>query len=109
MNGIIRNIIPTVLCVALGFGTPAVLAKNQCKGMSKSACTADESCSWVKGYVSKSGNKVDPYCRVKAKKKKAGEKQSGDKDKGNKAQKSKGDDKGKKKMKEQEKKQGKDS
>jgi hypothetical protein len=63
--------------------------------MSKPACTTDESCTWVKGYITKSGNKVDPYCRVKAKKKQASEK-TGPKEKAKNTDKAKGTDKGQK-------------
>jgi hypothetical protein len=76
MNGLIRSIIPAILSLSLGLAAPAVSAKGECKGMSKSACSADKSCSWVKSYVTKTGKKVGPYCRIAAGKKKAGEKKS---------------------------------
>ncbi|MEN8178403.1 MAG: chromosome partitioning protein ParB [Pseudomonadota bacterium] len=96
MNGLIRSIIPAVVCLSLGLGATAAVAKSECKGMSKSACSADKSCSWVKGYVTKSGNKVDPYCRVKANKKKATDKKSEAKKQSKKAEKSMKAEKGKK-------------
>ncbi|MDJ0806022.1 MAG: hypothetical protein QNJ78_04235 [Gammaproteobacteria bacterium] len=82
MNGLIRSILPTVICLTLGLGSTSVIAEGQCKGKSKSACSSDGSCTWVKGYVNKAGKKVDPYCRVKAKKKKTGEKKSASKQQG---------------------------
>ena len=89
MNGLIRSIIPAILSLSLGLAAPAVIAKGECKGMSKSACSADESCSWVKSYVTKTGKKVGPYCRVAAGKKKAVEKKSESKKQTQKADKSK--------------------
>ena len=46
----------------------SVFAAKSCKEMSKSSCEKSTSCSWVKGYTTKKGNKVDAYCRNKAKK-----------------------------------------
>lgn len=46
----------------------------ECKGMTKTACTKATACTWVKGYTTKTGTKVDSYCRnagKKASKKKA--------------------------------------
>jgi len=102
MNGLIRSIIPAVVCVTLGLGATSAMAAGQCKGLSKSACSADSSCSWVNSYVTKSGKKVDSYCRVRAGKKQAVDKQSGSKgqtkkaDKGKEAEKSKKTEKSKK-------------
>ena len=45
-----------------------IFAKS-CKEMSKSTCTTASSCTWVKGYTTKKGNKVSAYCRNKASKK----------------------------------------
>ena len=52
----------------------AVLLSNPvyakvCKGMSNSECSSSASCSWIKGYKTKSGSKVNAYCRNKASKK----------------------------------------
>lgn len=38
-------------------------ANAECKGSSKSACSASKNCTWVKGYTAKSGKKVQAYCR----------------------------------------------
>ena len=60
-----------VSAVTLSFvliAAPAVYAKA-CKGLSKTACSNSNSCSWTKGYTTKKGVKVDSYCRNKPGKK----------------------------------------
>ena len=39
----------------------------ECKGSSKSSCSTNSSCTWVKGYSKKDGAKVRGYCRSKGK------------------------------------------
>lgn len=36
-----------------------------CKGKSKSACSSNDSCSWVNSYKTKKGNSVKAFCRAK--------------------------------------------
>ncbi len=114
MNGLIRSIIPAVICFTLGLGATSAIAEGQCKGLSKSACSADSACSWIKSYVTKNGKKVDAYCRVKAGKKQAVDKksesnsQSKKADKGKEAEKSKKTEKTKQQVKEQKKKESKE-
>lgn len=76
MNGLIRNILPTIVCVSLAMGGSTAVASKACKGMSQQACSASSDCTWVKGYVSKSGKQVDAYCRAKGAKKAPVEKKS---------------------------------
>jgi hypothetical protein len=60
--------------VALGVGAAEAA---ECKGKSKSACGSDASCTFVKSYKTKTGTKVDGYCRKKGgKAKKATSKKS---------------------------------
>lgn len=87
MNGLVRKMIPAFICVSLGLGATAAFAKGECKGSSKSVCSADKSCSWVKGYVKKDGKKVTAYCRVKSGKKKASAKKPDTKSTSKKAEK----------------------
>ncbi|SNZ19780.1 hypothetical protein [Cohaesibacter gelatinilyticus] len=48
--------------VALGVGSAEAA---ECKGKSKSACGSDNSCTYVNSYKTKTGKKVDGYCRKK--------------------------------------------
>lgn len=89
MRGLIRKMIPAIICVSLGLGVTAAFAKGECKGLSKSVCSADKSCSWVKGYVKRDGKKVTAYCRVKTGKKKASVKKPDSKNTSKKAEKAK--------------------
>ena len=68
-----------------------------CKGMSHSACSQSTSCSWIKGYKTKTGNTVAAYCRNKASKKNNEEKTSKTRTKKSEAKKSSLKDKDKNK------------
>ncbi len=54
-------------------GALALLSQStiaaECKGMEKSSCERQDSCTWVDGYERKDGVKVSPYCRNKGGKK----------------------------------------
>jgi hypothetical protein len=41
----------------------------ECKGLEKSKCESNGSCTWVDSYQRKDGAKVDGYCRNKGGKK----------------------------------------
>jgi hypothetical protein len=41
----------------------------ECKGMEKSACEGQNTCTWVDGYTRQDGVKVNGYCRGKGGKK----------------------------------------
>lgn len=41
----------------------------ECKGMEKSACEAQDACTWVDGYKRKDDVQVNGYCRGKGGKK----------------------------------------
>lgn len=41
------------------------ISANDCKGLSESQCSSNDDCTWVKGYKTKDGVKVDDYCRSK--------------------------------------------
>lgn len=73
-NSLMRNkttpLILSVFFAIFMLGSPALHAA-QCKGMSKSACSAKGSCSWVESYKTKKGTKVKAFCRSKPGKKKA--------------------------------------
>mgnify|MGYP001384178017 CR=1 FL=1 len=56
------------------FATHGVATAATCKGMSKSDCSAQSSCTWVGGYERTDGVKVNGYCRIK-KAEKSSEKQ----------------------------------
>lgn len=64
----ITTFITAFLCI-LGLSLSPAHAKD-CKGLSKTQCTSDNSCSWVNGYKRKDGVKVKSFCRTSAKKKK---------------------------------------
>jgi len=57
-----------LLGMAVGLAGSALAADSPCKGFSKSECAAKDACSWVEGYTTKKGVKVDPYCRAKSSK-----------------------------------------
>ena len=90
-----------VLAIVFSFMTGSVIAA-ECKGSSKSSCSANSSCTWVKGYSKKDGAKVRGYCRSKGKSGDARDKKSKDK----KSKKSK--DKKSKKSKDKKSKKSKD-
>ncbi|KAA6186898.1 chromosome partitioning protein ParB [Thiohalocapsa marina] len=58
-----------VACLALS--TTSVSAA-ECKGMEKSKCEGNASCTWVDGYKRKDGAQVAAYCRNKGGKKSSG-------------------------------------
>lgn len=64
----ITSLLTAALCI-LGLSLSPAHAK-ECKGLSKTKCSSDNSCSWVKGYERKNGVKVSAFCRAKAKKNK---------------------------------------
>lgn len=51
----------------LGLAQPSH-AQSSCKGMTKGKCGSSSSCTWVKGYKTKTGNTVSAYCRSKGSK-----------------------------------------
>ena len=42
-----------------------LFADSECKGLSESQCKANSDCTFVNGYTTKNGVKVDDYCRAK--------------------------------------------
>jgi hypothetical protein len=42
---------------------------SNCKGVDQSACQANDTCSWVRAYKTKSGKQVSAFCRKKPGKK----------------------------------------
>jgi len=48
---------------------PAGASAAACKEMSKAQCEKSSDCSWVSGYTTSTGAKVNPYCRNKSKSK----------------------------------------
>lgn len=44
---------------------------NNCKGVEQTACQANDTCSWVRAYKTKSGKQVSAFCRKKPGKKSA--------------------------------------
>ncbi len=77
----IIRILPAVLGVVLTLilfsvaGAPA-FAASPCKGLSKTKCSSKPTCSWVEAYKTKSGTRVNSYCRARPGK---GEKRSAQK------------------------------
>lgn len=59
--------------LAVGVTGSTLAADSACKGFSKSECVSKDSCTWVEGYTTKKGVKVDAYCRVKSSKPKGGD------------------------------------
>lgn len=53
-----------VTFLALFFSGSAVAA-SACKGLSKTKCNGNGSCSWVEKYTTKKGTSVGPFCRSK--------------------------------------------
>jgi len=61
---IITNLL-LILVVQLLTVSGSALAESACKGLSKSSCSVKSTCSWVKGFTNKNGNKVSAHCRTK--------------------------------------------
>jgi len=65
MNNVARiALLAALAATALALST-ASHAASGCKGLEASRCTKDATCTWVDGYTTKSGNKVNGYCRSK--------------------------------------------
>jgi hypothetical protein len=47
------------------FSQQVAVAQTACKGLTQSACVSAEACSWVKGFATKDGRKVEAFCRKK--------------------------------------------
>jgi hypothetical protein len=54
----------TLVTALTTFQTP-VSSEPVCKGLIESSCSANSSCIWVNGYVTKRGTEVNGYCRIK--------------------------------------------
>jgi len=61
MKKIITSLLVTITSLGL---TLSSANATECKGKSASACSTDNSCSWVKSYKRKDGAMVNAYCRV---------------------------------------------
>ena len=62
------NKLQTILAAAITLLLTSALqaAPSNCKVLSNlNQCERDVSCTWVKGYTTKSGTKVNAYCRSK--------------------------------------------
>ncbi|MCG8066693.1 MAG: chromosome partitioning protein ParB [Candidatus Thiodiazotropha taylori] len=64
-----RGVFLSAVVACLVLFHPTASAAKACKGMSKSACSGNDNCSWVKSYTTKTGAKVNAYCRTKSGKK----------------------------------------
>ncbi|MCG7901536.1 hypothetical protein A3194_13080 [Candidatus Thiodiazotropha endoloripes] len=64
-----RGVFLSAVIACLILFHPTASAAKACKGMSKSACSSNANCSWVKSYTTKTGAKVNAYCRTKSGKK----------------------------------------
>ncbi|MCG8090540.1 MAG: chromosome partitioning protein ParB [Candidatus Thiodiazotropha taylori] len=64
-----RGVFLSAVVACLVLFHPTASAAKACKGMSKSACSGNANCSWVKSYTTKTGAKVNAYCRTKSGKK----------------------------------------
>jgi hypothetical protein len=76
MKGLLRKVIPAIAIIVIALFNSSAHAVAQCKSLSKSQCAANNDCTWVSGYTTKTGKKVDAYCRVKSGKKTASGKSS---------------------------------
>lgn len=68
MSAIHRLAVIGAVVLSFLFLSP-VYAASACKGLSKSSCGSNSSCTWVDGYTRKDGKKVSAYCRAVGKKK----------------------------------------
>ncbi|MEW8624251.1 MAG: chromosome partitioning protein ParB [Candidatus Thiodiazotropha sp.] len=64
-----RGVFLSAVITCLALFHPTASAAKACKGMSNSACSSNANCSWVKSYTTKTGAKVNAYCRTKSGKK----------------------------------------
>ena len=55
-----------LLTICLALASISSVQAAECKGLSKTKCEASDSCSWIKGYKTKTGSSVNAYCRAKA-------------------------------------------
>jgi outer membrane biosynthesis protein TonB len=69
MSITLRGAFLSALITCLALFHPAATAAKACKGLSKSSCSSNTNCSWVKSYTTKTGAKVNAYCRTKSGKK----------------------------------------
>lgn len=66
MNQPIRNCLLVVIgSLLFTLGSLQAQAQSACTGLSTVACQGKDTCSWVKGYTTKSGTTVKAYCRLK--------------------------------------------
>ncbi len=65
-----RNLSQLIIAagITLLLSTTLQAAPNDCKALSEKPCGKSDTCSWIKGYTTKSGTKVKAYCRNKPKK-----------------------------------------
>lgn len=61
-TGLFTTLMSVLLVFFLAQGTASAAS---CKGLSKSRCSANSSCSWVGGYTTKKNVKVSAFCRNK--------------------------------------------
>lgn len=71
MIAFVKNAALSLVVLSLVMIQPNVYAAKLCKGLSKSSCNGNAGCSWINSYKTKTGTKVDAYCRTKPKKAKA--------------------------------------
>lgn len=63
MQGNKKVVFALGLVLSLLFAANPVFAASSCKGLSKTKCGG--SCTWVDSYTTKTGTKVNGYCRTK--------------------------------------------
>ncbi len=61
-KGLFATLLSVLLVFFLAQGS---VSAASCKGLSKSKCGGNSSCSWVGGYTTKKGVKVSAFCRNK--------------------------------------------
>jgi hypothetical protein len=71
----IRSIFAVLgVCVVASMAVEgAQAAPSICKGLEKSACEINGSCSWVRSYKTSKGKQVSAFCRKKPERKKSTE------------------------------------
>lgn len=65
MNLPFSTLAATLIGSMLLFGSTTARAASSCSGLGETTCQKQETCTWVKGYTTKTASKVKGYCRLK--------------------------------------------
>lgn len=64
LNKLKQILVIVLFSLGTGVHTSNAQAQSQCSGLSNSACSANDSCTWRKSSVDKNGKKTKSHCRA---------------------------------------------